>query len=316
MKTPRISLDQWRALVAVVESGGYAQAAAALHKSQSTLTYAVQKIERQLKLKAFEIRGRKAQLTAGGQVLYRRGKVLLEEALRLERAAAEIAAGWEPELRLAVEILFPTWLLLDCFARFATERPQTRIELYESVLGGTEEALREGRVHFAIGPVVPPGFLGEPLSQVRMIAVAHPAHPLHRLNRPLTLEDLRQHRHLVIRETDVQRANETVVGDGPRWTVSNKATSIRAAKMGLGFAWYPEDTIREELDSGQLKPLSLREGAERHATLYLIFADRDAAGPGALRLAEIIRETVAQCCPRPLAAPPQPVPNRHRKRRL
>ena len=40
-----------------------------------------------------------------------------------------------------MEIIFPTWLLLQCFARFAEERPQTRIELYESVLSGTEEAL-------------------------------------------------------------------------------------------------------------------------------------------------------------------------------
>ena len=42
---PHISLEQWRALLAVVEAGGYAQAAEALHKSQSAITYAVQKIE-------------------------------------------------------------------------------------------------------------------------------------------------------------------------------------------------------------------------------------------------------------------------------
>ncbi|MCU0736206.1 MAG: LysR family transcriptional regulator, partial [Methylotetracoccus sp.] len=41
---PKITLDQWRTLVAVVEAGGYAQAADQLHKSQSTLTYAVQKL--------------------------------------------------------------------------------------------------------------------------------------------------------------------------------------------------------------------------------------------------------------------------------
>ena len=46
MSNPRITLEQWRALQAVVESSGYAQAAEALHKSQSTLTYAMQKIER------------------------------------------------------------------------------------------------------------------------------------------------------------------------------------------------------------------------------------------------------------------------------
>jgi hypothetical protein len=36
-----------------------------------------------------------------------------------------------------------------------------------------------------------------------------------------------------------------------------------------GYAWYPEETIREELDNGQLKPLPLAEGGERAGTLYL-----------------------------------------------
>ena len=67
---PRISLEQWRALQAVVDAGGYAvQAAAKLHKSQSAITYAVQKIEALLKLKIFELRGRKARLTGSGEVL-------------------------------------------------------------------------------------------------------------------------------------------------------------------------------------------------------------------------------------------------------
>lgn len=296
MAGPKIALDQWRVLVSVVESGGYAQAAKQIHKSQSTLTYAIQKLERLLGVRAFEIKGRKAQLTAAGQVLYQRGKALVEEAERLERAAAQLAAGWEPELRLAVEILFPTWLLLECFGEFSRERPETRIELYESVMGGTSEALIEGRVHFAIGPVVPPGFLGEPLMQMRMVPAAHPSHALHQLGRPLNLADLKGQRHVVIRETGSRRDQETSVITHQRWTVSNKATSIRAATLGLGFAWYPEDNIREELSSGQLKILPLREGAARYATLYLIFADPDAAGPGARRLADIIRARVKETC--------------------
>ena len=81
-----------------------------------------------------------------------------------------------------------------------------------------------------------------------------------------------------------------------RWTVSNKATSIRAATLGLGFAWYPEDNIREELSTGQLKILPLREGAARIAPMYLIFADPDAAGPGARRLAEIVKARVRESC--------------------
>src|SRR4051812_41051294 len=115
MPLPRISLDQWAALVSVVESGGYAQAAIQLHKSQSTLTYAIQRLEELLGLKVFEIRGRKAALTAAGQVLYRRGRTLVDDAGRLESAAGELARGWESEIRIAAEVVFPTWLLLECF---------------------------------------------------------------------------------------------------------------------------------------------------------------------------------------------------------
>lgn len=291
---PKITLDQWQAFVSVVEAGGYAQAAGRLYKSQSTLTYAVQKLERLLGVKVFEIQGRKAVLTAVGQMLYRRGKTLTEEAVRLERAAASLSAGWEPELRLAVDAIFPTWLLLECLARFADECPETRIELIESVLGGTDEALWEGRADLAIGSSVPPGFVGDPIMPVRFIAAAHPDHPLHRLGRTLTLDDLRRHRHLVVRDTGRERARAPGWLNEQRWTVSHKATSIRAACMGLGYAWYAENVIRQELDSGGLKPLPLREGAERWAELYLVFADRDAAGPGALRVAEILRDGIAK----------------------
>lgn len=298
MSAPRITLDQWRALVSVVEAGGYAQAAERLHKTQSTVTYAVQKIERLLGLKVFAIEGRKAKLTAEGEVLFRRAQTLLDEAEKLEQGASRMAAGWEPEIRLAAEIIFPTWLLLQCFSRFSLERPETRLQLHETVLGGTTEALLEKRVAFAIVSHVPPGFSAEPLMQVPFLACAHPDHPLHKLGRTLTHDDLRGHRQLVIRDSAQQKPLETSVwlGAEQRWTVSSKATSIAAASMGMGFAWYPVETIQRELQSGELKPLPLREGGERHAELFLVFADRDYAGRGALRLADIIREAVGTLC--------------------
>jgi DNA-binding transcriptional LysR family regulator len=293
--TPKITLEQWRALIAVVDAGGYAQAAQSLHKTQSTVTYAVQKMESLLGVKVFEVVGRKAQLTPTGAVLYRRAKALLEEAGSLEGAAGVLAAGWEPQLRLAIEIVFPTWLLLRCLARLAEEQPQISIELYETVLSGTAEALTERRVDLAITSQIPQGFIGDPLMRIRFIAVAHPQHPLHALGRKLTLQDLRKHRHLMIRDSGSQRRAGSWLG-AEAWTVSHKATSIHAACMGLGFAWFPEETIRDELERGQLKPLPLREGAERWAELYLVFADRDYAGPGALRLAAIISEHVKREC--------------------
>jgi DNA-binding transcriptional LysR family regulator len=292
---PRITLEQWRALQAVVEAGGYAQAAGAMHKSQSTLTYAVQQIQKLLDVKVFEIRGRKAVLTEAGRVLYRRARSLLEEAALLERGAAAMAQDWQPELRLAVEIIFPTWMLLESLGEFAKERPETRIEVYETVLSGTQELLAEGRVDIAIGSEHA-GISGMPLIRMPFMAVAHPDHPLHHVGRLLTPRDLKAHRHIFVRDTGTQRKPD--VGAELRWTVSNKATSIRAVTMGLGFAWLPMDTIRDELAAGTLKPLPLKEGVQRDAQLFLAFADPEFPGRDASRLAEIIRTGLAGACRR------------------
>ena len=296
-----ISLDQWRALVAVVDAGGYARASERLHKSQSAVTYAVQKLESQLGVKAFEIRGRKAVLTPTGELLVRRARSLLEEAGDVERVARALSAGWEAEIGIAVEIVFPTWLLLKCLERFGGESPHTRIEVIESVLGGTPEALVRRQVDLAISGMVPPGFLGDSLMRLRFLLVAHPEHPLHRLGRKLTIQDLRAHRQLVVRESSSTRATRPTVEATQRWTVSHMATSLEAARAGYGYAWMPEERIRDDLAQGTLEALPMREGGERYAELYLIFADRDAAGPGTRRLAEVIRERVAAECARAAA---------------
>lgn len=297
MSGPRITLDQWQALVAVVEAGSYARAAEQLHKTQSTVSYAVQKLEDQLGVDAFRTEGRKAVLTQPGQVLYRRGRALVDEASRVERVATSLAAGQEAELRIAIEILFPTWLLLGCMEEFSRDQPHTHLELYESVLDGTNELLTEGRVDLAVTSLIPPGFLGDPLMQVRIIAVAAPTHPLHGLGRAITTDDLRAHRHLLVRDTGTQRIRR---GGGWRgaeqhWTVSNKATSIRALCMGQGFAWVAEEIIRTELESGELVPLPLTEGAERWSTLYLVYPDPLMTGPGPARFGELIRRAVSRC---------------------
>ena len=294
---PRISLSQWRALIAVVDAGGYAQAAEALHKTQSTVTYAVQKLESLLGVKAFEIQGRKAVLSPTGRVLYRRARALVEEAEALERAAGSLAAGWEPELRLAVDIVFPTWLLLRCFERLAEQRPEMRIDLLESVLDGAGEALLQGNADLIITGIVPPGFIGEHLLRARFLAVASPDHPLHQLGRELTQQDLRGYRQLVIRDSALGRKRESGwLGAEQRWTVSHKATWIHAAKRGMGFAWFPEDSIRDELRSGELKPLPMRGVTDRYAEMYLVYADPDYAGPGARALAALIREEITGLC--------------------
>ncbi len=290
-----VSLDQWQALVAVVETGSYAAAAVALNKSQSAVTYLIQQLESRLGVSAFETRGRRAVLTPIGEMLHRQARVLLDQASRLEQRARTVSAGWEPVIRVAVEILLPPEPMLTALAGFAEQSPATRVEVEETVLGGTLEALLQKRVDLAITPQIPAGFLGDALTHLRLIAVAHPDHALHRLNRPLTAADLAEHRHLLVRDSGIHRdSRATSVEVDRRWTFSQFDTSIRAAIHGHGFAWYPQARIEDALAEGLLKPLPLSEGAERHVTLYLVLADSELAGPGVRALAAQFKQILSK----------------------
>ena len=287
---PKVTLEQWRAFQAVVEYGGYAQAAQAIHKTQSTLSYAVQKLEQSLGLQVLEVKGRKAQLTAAGEVLLRRSRQVLDGALSLEQVAASLSRGIEPRLDLAIEVVFPYDELLCVLAEFSDSFPDTRIELVESVLSGGHDLLLAGLVDVLVSTVVPPGFVGEPLMRLEFVCVTCPEHPLQQLQHPATLQDLKHHRQMVTRDSGPQRRfSAPWLEAEQRWTVSNLTTSIRAIKQGLGFAWVPRLQIQEELRTGTLLPLDMEEGGLRYGELYLVYKDKDGAGPATRYLTELLQ---------------------------
>jgi len=129
------------------------------------------------------------------------------------------------------------------------------------------------------------------------VPVAHPSHPLHALGRALTLDDLRGHRQLVTRDSGSEREGDRLALEGgQRWTVSQLRTAVAAVADGHGYGWFPEHTVARELADGRLGRLTMAEGGGEHVALYLMFADRMAAGPGAQRLAECLREAVSAMC--------------------
>ncbi len=294
MKTTRVTLDQWRALQAVVDCGGYAQAAERLHRSQSSVSHAVARMRNQLGVRLLRVEGRKAQLTEAGRVLLQQARQLLDDAVRLESQARQLEQGWEVELRLVVDTAFPTTLLMQALQQFMPLGRGTRLQLEEMVLSGVDEALQASEADIAIGAQIPQGFLGDPLLQVKFIAVAHPAHPLHALGRPLSLVDLRRETQVVARDSGTAHKRDAGwLGAEQRWTVSGLETALSAVCHGLGFAWLPDHLIAPALADGRLKPLPLREGQHYYASLSLIVACPDRPGPAAQELLRILRETVA-----------------------
>ena len=117
MAIPRTSLEQWAVLQAIVDHGSFAAAAEALHRSQSAVSYTVAKLQEQLGVPLLQIDGRRAQLTEIGRVLLKRAANLLSDAQQLEQLAHSMASGWEPEIRLVVDLAFPTDLLLQALQR-------------------------------------------------------------------------------------------------------------------------------------------------------------------------------------------------------
>ncbi|MCQ7044155.1 LysR substrate-binding domain-containing protein, partial [Escherichia coli] len=81
-------------------------------------------------------------------------------------------------LKLAVDAVFPQDTLMLALERFGRVCSQTWLQLLETTLSGTDEALFSGQVDLALSYRVPPGFVGERLLDMRFVAVAAPHHPL------------------------------------------------------------------------------------------------------------------------------------------
>jgi DNA-binding transcriptional LysR family regulator len=294
MKIPRSTLEQWQVLQAIVECGGYAQAAEALHRSQSSVSYMVAKLQEQLGVELLEIDGRRARLTSNGEALLNKAREVLGDAFQLEELASSLADGWEPQVSIAVDSLFPVELLVQALREFEPWAKHTRVNLEESVLSGSEDALLEKRVDIAIVSSIPRGFLGDALMDIEFVAVAHPCHPLHALGRELEVDDLSRNLHIVVRDSGTLNPRDHGWLSGRRWSVTSPQTRMEMICGGLGFGWLPEPKIEKQLAEGLLLPLPLRVGSRRKLSLSLIVAHPEVAGPATCRLANLIRKAVAE----------------------
>lgn len=292
MKRPKVSLEHWQVLQAVIDQGGFAQAAAFLHRSQSSVSYAVAKLQDQLGVPVLAIEGRRARLTKAGEALLRRSRRLVRDAVALERFADSLGRGWEPEVRLVVDAAFPAEVLMDALSRFQPLSRGSRVQLREVVLSGAEEALENGSADLVIGGSVPSRWVGDPLMDVGFVAVAGTGHPLCSLGRSLSLGDLAGELQVVVRDSGTHRPREMGwLGAEHRWSVGSIDSAVTAVSRGLGIAWLPVHRIQGLLDAGVLVRLPLADGGSFRATLYLVFGDPEQAGPAARLLADLLRQS-------------------------
>lgn len=291
-----VSLKQWRIFHAVVDCGGFAEAAKSLHLSQSTISYTVAKLQDQLGTSLLRIEGRKAILTAEGRALLERSRNVLKDAVELETFARNLGQGWGEEVRLVVDHNFPVHLLTQALSRFtALGKGAAHVRLREVHTLQADEVLRDPNVDLAISERVPLGYLGEPLTEVEYIAVAHPEHPLMKLDREVVTLDLLQHIQIDMGQGN---AAEKVSPGNPkhtrRWLMNSFDTVVAAVCEGLGYAWLPRHRVRKWLDQGTLAQLPLGDQRAYKSILYLIHGRPWCTTPAASRLADVLRAFAAE----------------------
>ncbi|HQT43526.1 MAG TPA: LysR family transcriptional regulator [Halothiobacillus sp.] len=232
-------LRVWRWLIMVMDLGGLQAAAAQAHRTPSTLSHAIKQLEIQVGLPLVAYQGRRLILTEVGQLLTHRLRPVLRDLDGAQALVAQLARGVEPVLAVAIDQIVPLGLIAPMLAQLASVYPQTRVELYETVLGGGPALLQAGTVGLYLGTQPVAGLAAQTLDRLRLVPCAGQAHPLISSG-PADETDLRAHRQIVIRDSSPGRiANGSWLAAEQRFTVDHLHTAIGLIEAGLGFAWLP-----------------------------------------------------------------------------
>lgn len=285
----RTTLDEWEILHTVVQLGGFGPAAKQLNRSQSTISYAIGRLQEQLGVKLFEMKGRRAYLTEVGRVLLADVEPHLAGFHQLEERAKSLASGGEFEVRLSVDSLFPGSRLFAALAEFARLFPSVQTRLRQSTFLSADAEFSAHNAQLCITGLLSREFFSKPIVAVRMVAVAHRDHALHSVKRKLNRGDLMQHMLVTIEGTSSGTLKHQPRVPAQRvLQVSSIEAAIDAVRSGLCFGWLPSYRIQPELAAHELVPLRLPVGGTRDARLNLVCKDHSSLSREVNVLAELL----------------------------
>ncbi|WP_018151572.1 LysR family transcriptional regulator [Leeia oryzae] len=254
----RLSLDALEVLDAIDREGSFSAAAEALHRVPSAITYIVQKLEQDLNVQIFDRAGHRARLTTAGLELLHEGRHLLRAANALESRVKRAATGWETQLTIALDTLFPVSVLYPLLTSFYEQASGTRISISHEVFGGTWDALVDERADLVIGaPGDPPassGIITRPMGQQPFIFCISPQHPLAQLPEPLMASDIQWHRAVAAADSSRSLPPRTsgILSGQEALVVPDMRAKLTAQLAGLACGYLPKALAEPYLQSGRL----------------------------------------------------------------
>ena len=144
-----MNLRTLRVFVEVVRQGGFSQAAQVVSLTQSSVSKAVRTLEDELGTPLLNRIGHKSELTAAGQIAYRRALVLLAERNDLIAEINELRDLKGGTLRIGLPPVGCGVLFAEMFATYRSRYPMVNIELIEHGSKKLRECLEAGEVDLA-----------------------------------------------------------------------------------------------------------------------------------------------------------------------
>ena len=269
-----LSDDELALLAAIRESGSLSRAAASLGKAPSTISHAARQLEARFDALLFDRRRYRLQLTPAGELLAREAARLAIDTSRLARRVKQVAGGWEDRLWIVTDELLEFDTLLPVIRTFDALKSGVGLRITHEVLGGTWDALADGRADVIVGATNEPPSMPKlrwfELGVLEWVFAVSPQHPLASAKEPLDREAVAAYRAVVVadssRRPDVRGYG--FLGGQTTLAVPSMRAKIQAQREGLGVGWLPKVRVASLLASGELVEKRMADPREPN-TLYV-----------------------------------------------
>ena len=268
-----LSDDELALLEAIRSTGSLSRAAAQLGKAPSTISHAARQLETRFDALLFDRRRYRLQLTPAGELLTNEAARLVQDVARLNQRVKQVANGWEDRLHLVTDEVLEFETLLPVIRAFDALQSGVRLRLTHEVLGGTWEALREGRADLVVGatnePPAMPKLRWFELGTMDWVFAVSPRHPLAKAAEPLSQDTVGRHRAVVVADSSRSTGRAYgVLGGQATLAVPGMHAKILAQRDGLGVGWLPRQRVAGLLKRGELVEKPMADPREPN-TLYV-----------------------------------------------
>jgi DNA-binding transcriptional LysR family regulator len=277
-----VTLDQLRTFIAAVDEGSFSAAGRKLRRAQSVVSQTLANLEAQLGVKLFDRSARYPRLTERGRSLLVDARAVAGNVDEFKAGARAMREGLEPELSVAMDVMYPLEALTRAAVHSRKTYPHTPLRLYVEALGGVIKPVLDRNCSIGvIGslPLVPDELRSEPLLSIPLVTVVSPSHPLAK-HRAASLSAIAKHVQLVLSDrTVLSQGRDFGVLSPLTWRLADLGAKHAFLKAGLGWGHMPLHMVKADIENGALVKIHV-ETVPRAVAMPMSVVFRKDAPPG------------------------------------